>query len=497
MTPLLQVRGIRKSFGGVEVLQGINLDAAEGRVLALLGENGAGKSTLVKIISGDYQPSAGQLIWDGTTYDQLTPITAQALGIRMIYQEINDAPTLSVAENIFLGRLPRTAGFVRWREVRARAREILEDLEVDIDPAAPMSSLRIGERQVVEIARALTGEARLLILDEPTAALSNEEVQRLFHFVRRLRDRGTALIYITHRLDELRQVADEVAVLRDGNLVLQGEVADLTRSQMVEAMVGAPIAEVGRPEIAEVAEATPPALRLRGASSGKYFTDVDLTVRPGEVVALYGKVGSGIAEVAEAVFGTRKLTSGEIELPDGPGPRSPSEAVRRGIGLLPADRKREGAFLALSTAQNLVAPTWGAKGHGRFIAKRGEEATAFGTWRDALRIRVGAAGANQPLLTLSGGNQQKVLLARWLHAGSHLLLLVEPTRGVDVGARQEIYATVRRLAAQGLAVLVATSDYEEVVQLADRAIVMAAGRVSRELAPENVNTNALTDAAAG
>ena len=264
--PLLRVDELRKSFGGVEVLHGVSMSATGGRVLALLGENGAGKSTLVKIISGDYQADSGSISVGGETHDQLSPIAARSLGVRMIYQELNDAAPLTVAENILLGRLPRKAGFVRWKEVRARAEAILDELGVDIEPAARMSSLRLGERQVVEIARALIDEARVLILDEPTAALSNDETSRLFEFIKRLRARGTAMIYITHRLDEVRQIADDVVVLRDGNVVLEAKVGDRSRAELVEAMVGASVDDVGRPDHPTEPIAEAPRLVLRAAT---------------------------------------------------------------------------------------------------------------------------------------------------------------------------------------------------------------------------------------
>ena len=499
----LSARGIRKSFGGNEVLHGVDLDAVEGRVVALLGENGAGKSTLVKIISGDYQPDAGSLHFGDDVHDRLTPIAARALGVRMIYQELNDAPTLTVAENISLGRVPRRAGIVRWGEMRARAQTVLDDLQVDIDPRAPMATLSVGERQIIEIARALTDDAKLLILDEPTAALSGDESERLFGFIDRMRARGTAMVYITHRLDEVRRVADDVLVLRDGDVVLRGSVADSSRADLVKAMVGAEIEDVRRParraDITTGSESA--ALSLRQVSSEGGFDAVSLDVHPGEVVALYGKLGSGIAEVTEAVFGLRKVSAGTMVLRVGGesiegAPSSPREAIGRGLGFLPADRKHEGAFLPLSSAQNLAAPTWPRLASAGTFVRRRSERTSFESWRSTLGIRT-AAGGDGPIALLSGGNQQKVLLARWLHAGSKVLLLLEPTRGVDVGARQEIYAAVRRLSGEGMAVLVATSDYEEVVQLADRAIVMAAGRVVRGLDPDEVTVNALTDAAGG
>lgn len=492
--PVLRVEGIRKSFGGIEVLHGIDLDVTGGRVVALLGENGAGKSTLVKIMSGDYQPDDGVVVVGGVVQRRLNPVSARSLGIRMIYQELNDAATLTVAENIMLGRLPRTAGFVRWREVWSRARAILGELEVDIDPRAPMSSLRVGERQIVEIARALLDDARVLILDEPTAALSDKEVRRLFDFIGRLREWGTAMIYITHRLDEVGEVADDVAVLRDGDVVLREPVGEQSRSELVRAMVGATVQDVVRPE---VREGGGPVLEITEASSGPSFRDVDLEVRAGEVVGLYGKVGSGIAEVAESTFGLRSLTAGSVRFEDRPGAATPRAAIRDGIGFLPPDRKREAAFLQLSSARNLTAPTWGREAAGGVWLSGTTEQTAFERWRETLSIRVSPSGAHRPLAMLSGGNQQKVMLARWLHARSRLLVLVEPTRGVDVGARHEIYTTLRELAETDVAVLVASSDHEEIVQVADRAVVMARGRVVAEFGGDEVTSHTLTDAAGG
>jgi ribose transport system ATP-binding protein len=495
--PLLRVRELRKSFGGVEVLHGVSVSATEGRVLALLGENGAGKSTLVKIISGDYRPDSGSISLGGETHDQLSPISARSLGVRMIYQELNDAAALTVAENVLLGRLPRKAGFVRWREVRATAQAVLDELGVDIEPDARMSSLHVGERQVVEIARALSDEARVLILDEPTAALSNDETIRLFEFINRLRARNTAMIYITHRLDEVRRIADDVVILRDGNLVLEAKAGDCSRAELVEAMVGASVDDVGRPDRPLPPSTKAPRLVLRAATSGRAFANVNLDVWPGEVVGLYGKVGSGIVEVAEAVFGLRPLTSGSVHVSHRPAPANPRQAVARGIGFLPADRQREGAFMPLSCARNLAAPTWRRQAVGRVWLNGRSEMEVFERWRTALSIRVAPGGANRPIVTLSGGNQQKVMLARWLQAKSELLVLVEPTRGVDVGARQEIYATVRALAQTGVAILVASSDYEEIVQLADRAAVMSRGELVRHLNYESITMRTLTDSAGG
>jgi ribose transport system ATP-binding protein len=493
---VLQARAIRKSFGGVEVLHGVDLDATGGSVLALLGENGAGKSTLVRILAGDHTPDSGEIVVDGETHAAFDPIAARAVGVRMIFQELSDAPALTVAENISLGRWPGRRGLIRWRSVRERAVRALDQLGVDIDPDAPVETLRIGERQAVEIARAISDNARCLVLDEPTAALSAQEVERLFEAVHRLRMRGTAIIYITHRLDEVVQIADRVQVLRDGDVVLERDVAGATRAELVTAMIGRAVGEVSRPEPPQVDPAAEPLLAFHGATSDGAFADVELAVRPGEVVALYGKLGSGTAEVAESVFGLRSLSGGEVLLKGEPHtPRAPHQAIATGVGFVPADRQREGTFMVRSVAENITVPSWGR------IARRGllnhaAEARAYMRWHDELSIR-SRNDPEQLISTLSGGNQQKVVLGRWLERESDVLVLVEPTRGVDVGARMEIYRVIRKLAREGMGVLVATSDNEEVVQLADRAAVMARGRIQGDLAGEEITTERLTALAGG
>ena len=496
MTFELNAREVRKSFGGVEVLHGVHLDATGGSVLALLGENGAGKSTLVKIIAGDYQPDSGEIVVDGESLTALTPATARARGIRMIFQEIADAPTLSVAENISMNRMPTRRGIVQWGVVRKRAARVLEQLGVDLDLDAQVGTLRIGERQIVEIARALSDEARCLVLDEPTAALSGQEVERLFGFVRRLREQGVAIVYITHRLDEVREISDRVTVLRDGNVVLEGVSKDLTRRDLVSAMVGRSVGDIGRPAPPELHDAGA-CLRYSDATHPGAFQHVSLEVAVGEVMCLYGKIGSGTSEVVEAAFGMRPLAEGSIEL-DGrriafSGPR---DAIEGGVGLLPADRQRESAFMVLSVAENLAAPSWPRLAAYRTFITSRVEAKAYRRWHEELSIR-SRNDPDQPLGTLSGGNQQKVLLGRWLERRSRVLLLIEPTRGVDVGARQEIYRSIRQLAASGVGVLVATSDYEEVVQLADRAAVMARGAVTAVLSGDEITTERLTEEAGG
>jgi len=497
MTFALTAQGIRKSFGGVEVLHGVDLEATGGSVLALLGENGAGKSTLVKIIAGDYTADTGDIVIDDVAYPSLTPIAARDLGVAIIFQEFQDAPTLTVAENISLGRLPNRFGVVDWRTVNRRARSILEELGVDIDPARRVSTLRVGERQIIEIARALSRKARLLILDEPAAALSHHEAETLFTFVRRLRGQGVAIIYITHRLDEVTAIADRVQVLRDGNVALLASVAETDRASMIEAMVGRHISEIARPVASTTIETGVPAIRWTGAASGDDFRDVSLEVRRGEIVAIYGKLGSGAAEVGETAYGLRPLTAGSLEIE---GKRvvisGPTAGVSAGVGFLPADRKAGGGFMVRPVMENVAVASWGRLARfGQFIARR-SEARAYRRWHDKLSIR-SRNDPRQTMGTLSGGNQQKVLLGRWLERNSKVLVLIEPTRGVDVGARQDIYRALRDLSSQGVAVLISTSDYEEAVQVADRVYVMAKGAIVADLTGDAVTTTRLLAASGG
>ena len=475
----------------------MDLDAVEGSILALLGENGAGKSTLVRILAGDYAPDDGEIVIGDKSYSHLSPISARAAGVRMIYQEFQDAGTLTVAENISLGRLPARRGFVRWSDVRRRAVSVLDQMGVDLSPDTLVGTLRVGERQIVEIARALSDEARVLILDEPTAALSHQEVERLFVFLRRLRDQGTAVVYITHRLDEVHEISDRVLVLRDGSVATAGATADFDRRTLVEAMIGRSAAAVSRPEERPQAADGEPVLELQKATMAGAFGDVDLEVHAGEIVALYGKLGSGSAEVAEAVFGLHKLTGGEATVHGAVvDARGAATSIARGIGLVPADRKQEGILAVRPVAENVAAPSWRRLARLGFLISRKTEARSYRRWHDELSVR-SRNDPMQPIGTLSGGNQQKVVLARWLERGSPLLVMIEPTRGVDVGARSELYRSMRDLAAQGVAMLISTSDYEEVVQVADRAAVMARGRVVANLRGNQITTDRLLTEAGG
>ena len=467
----LVLRGLSKFYGTVQVLHGVDLDIHEGEVVALLGENGAGKSTLSSIISGLTRPDEGSMTWEGMPYAPSSPGDAIAHGLGLIHQEMRLLPDLSIAENVFVGRMPMENGKVDRAFMNEHAGEHLRALGLHVSPTRPVRGLSVAAQQQVEIAKALTLGARLLILDEPTAALGLAETQQLFAQVRRLKAKGVSFIYVSHRLEEIAQIADRVVVLRDGHLVATHENAQVPVSTLLRDMVGRSIDRIF-PEMQAPSEAEVIRVEALSSASGA-FRDVSFSVRGGEVFGIAGIVGAGRTELVRAIAGADPVASGGVVL-DGTMLRlgRPGEAIRHGIVLVPEDRKGQGVILDHSIADNL------AIGNADHLSKGGwlmpDRVKAFAA---ALVQRLGVKGRpEQTLRSLSGGNQQKVVIARWVARNPRVFILDEPTRGIDMGARAAIYDVIAALAAGGMAVIVVSSDLEEVLGLAHRVMVLARGR---------------------
>ena len=482
---LLRVEGVRKAFPGVVALDDVDFDLRRGEVHALLGENGAGKSTLIKVLSGAHRPDRGRILVEGSETLIRDAQDAERLGIATIYQEFNLVPDITVAENIFLGRQPRRFGFIDHRRMEAEASALLERVGVDVSPRAKVRGLGIARLQMVEIAKALSLNAEVLIMDEPTAVLTTEEVERLFAIARRLRADGAGIVFITHHLEEIAALADRVTVLRDGRSVAHVG-ADTPEDELVRLMVGRSIDEQYPRERPEAGE---PLLRVRGLTRDGHFEDIDLDVRAGEVVGLAGLVGAGRTEVARSVFGADPYDSGTVEVLDRPLPGGDvNAAMTAGLGLVPEDRKGQGLVLDASVEDNLGLVTLGPTSKGGFVDLVGQRASAE---RIAGDLGVRMSSISQHVRTLSGGNQQKVVIGKWLLADSRVLILDEPTRGVDAGAKVEIYRLVNELTASGHAVLMISSDLPEVLGMSDRILVMAQGRITGELSAEDATQDAV------
>ncbi|MEU4225024.1 sugar ABC transporter ATP-binding protein [Nonomuraea sp. NPDC026600] len=472
---LLRAEGLRKRFPGVLALDGVDLTVRSGEVHVLLGENGAGKSTLIKMLSGAYHPDEGRVLLDGHPVQIRTAGDAQRLGIATIYQEFNLVPELSVAENLSLGRPPRRFGFVNTKRMHERAVELLARVGVDVDPRTPVSRLGIARRQMVEIAKALALQARVLIMDEPTAVLTTGEVEKLFSIVRRLREEGVAIVFITHHLEEIAAIGDRVTVLRDGRSVAEVP-ADTPQDELVRLMVGRPIDQRFPRERGQAGE---PLLKVTGLGRKGVFEDVSFEVRAGEVVGLAGLVGAGRTEVARAIFGADRYDTGEVTVRgQRPAPGDVHAAMEAGLGLVPEDRKGQGLVLGADIAENLGLVTLREATHAGFVDRKGQLRAAAEV-AEQLGIRM--TGLGQEVRTLSGGNQQKVVIGKWLEADAGVLILDEPTRGIDVGAKVEIYQLINELTASGRAVLMISSDLPEVLGMSDRILVMARGRLVGEL----------------
>nr|WP_189176887.1 sugar ABC transporter ATP-binding protein [Streptomyces lasiicapitis] len=488
---LLRVEGIRKAFPGVVALDGVDFDLRGGEVHVLLGENGAGKSTLIKMFSGANQPDAGRILVGGEEVRIHGAQDAERLGIATIYQEFNLVPDLTVAENIFLGRQPRRFGLIDRKKMEADAAELLTRVGVDVSPRARCRELGIARLQMVEIAKALSLHARVLVMDEPTAVLTSEEVEKLFTIVRGLRADGVGVVFITHHLEEIAALGDRVSVLRDGSSV--GQVpASTPEDELVRLMVGRSIEQQyprERTEKGQQADGDAPLLRVRGLTRGGVFHDVGFEVHAGEVVGVAGLVGAGRTEVARAVFGADPYDAGTVEVAGRALPRHDVyAAMTAGVGLVPEDRKGQGLVLDASVEENLGLVTLRAATRAGLVDRGAQRAAAE---RIAGQLGVRMAGLHQHVRTLSGGNQQKVVIGKWLLAKAKVLILDEPTRGIDVGAKVEIYQLINELTAAGHAVLMISSDLPEVLGMSDRVLVMAQGRLAGELAADEATQDAV------
>jgi len=474
--PLLAMRGIDKRFPGVHALRGVDLTLSRGEVLALLGENGAGKSTLIKILAGAHHPDEGSIAMDGVEVRLRTPHQAQQAGIAVIHQELNLIPGLTATENIFLGQESGRGGFLSQRSERRAAAELLERLGLSVALNIPCRLLTVAQQQIVEIAKAMLHDAKIIVMDEPTASLTPVETQQLFRLITELKARGLGVIYISHRLEEIFQIADRISVLRDGANVGERPRAEINRGGLIEMMVGRKLTEEFPPRQVQLGEVR---LEAKGLTRGRAVRDVSLSVRRGEVLALTGLVGAGRTETARLIFGADKRSAGHIYL-DGKQlqVRGPRDAIAQGIALLPEDRKGQGLVLMHGLRDNFGLPNMSWLSRLGFVLG-GLEKKRFGEYVERLRIRT--PSQTQAARNLSGGNQQKVVLAKWLARNCEVLIFDEPTRGIDVGARFEIYQIINQLAAEGKAIIMISSDLPEVLGMADRILVMHEGHVTGEI----------------
>ena len=490
--PILKIDSITKQFPGVKALDGISFEIHEGEVLALLGENGAGKSTLIKIIAGVQPATSGTMIFQGREVHFKSPTEAKEAGISIVYQELANVPLLSVAENLFINEYGKKSRILSCKKMNEQARRIVQEAGMHIDVTRPMGECNVAEKQQIEIARALYENAKLLILDEPTSALNREEIAHLLETIRQLKSRGIAVILITHKMDEIFPVADSVVVLRDGVSVAQKRIEETSENELITLMVGREIRNMypdkGDPSSAEIILK---AEHLKNA----YIRDVSFELRRGEVMGIYGLMGSGHQELGQTLFGIIPDTEGSLYIDGQPVDfSSPKKCVQAGLSYLPAERKSEGLVQIQTVAVNLMAASYERTGSPKLIS-RDQEQKAARRWMKELAIK-----ANSPdtvVETLSGGNQQKVIIAKWLEIGPKIIILNEPTRGIDVGSKTEIYKLIRQMCREGVSVIMITSEMPELIGMADRAIVLHEGQLQETLSADELTENRIMTAAIG
>lgn len=490
--PLLEVRGLTKQFAGVQALKGVDLQVLPGEVHCVMGQNGAGKSTLIKTLSGVHQPDGGVIRWEGKDITLPAPTAALDLGIATMYQELDVVDGLSIAENIFLGHERATGGFLQVKKTNTLARALLKRLgHGSLSPSTEVGTLSAANKQIVSMARALSRDTKLIIMDEPSAILDSGEVANLFRVVRELTAQGIAVVYISHRLEEIRQIGDRISVIKDGRSTANGlSVTDTPKAELIRLMTGRDVANEFPPR-QPVAPDAPVLLEVDNLELAGHFSGVSFTVRAGEILGFAGLVGSKRSEILETIYGARKASSGTVAVKgEVLRPGSVPSAVNAGIGLSPEERKSQGLILDEPLFKNVTLSTFERFARAGFLDEAAE--------RDAARQQIAAlelrpADPDRPARTLSGGNQQKILLARWLVHGTPVLLLDEPTRGVDVGARSEIYALIRKLAAAGTAIIVVSSEIEEVLGLADKVLVIDDGKVLTQTRASDIDEHGVLD----
>jgi len=489
--PLMAARGITKSFASIEVLRDVDLDLRRGEIHALLGENGAGKSTFAKILAGVHRPTRGTLTLNGAQVEVLNPIVAQRLGITLIHQEPICFPDLTVAENLVLGQKGGSPlARVPWAEMTRNARQLMDLLGVKIDVSKTMRGLSIADQQMVEIARALASDSRLIIMDEPTAPLTPKEVETLFAIARRLRDEGRTIVFISHRLEEVRILCNRVTIFRDGNKVATEDIQSFTDADIIRQMIGRPLREYMKKHGTTIGEV---ALKVEGLTLPGVFFDISLEVRKGEIVGLGGLVGAGRTDVARAIFGVSPAASGKISINGKPVQISdPSQAIALGLAFVPEDRAAAGIFRTLPVEENITAAVPGKIAPSGVIRRSLERVLAEDSVR---KLRIRLASFRQPIGELSGGNQQKTILARWLLTEPRVLILDEPTRGIDIGVKAEFYDMIGELAASGRAILLISSELPELLALCDRVLVMSEGRITANIPRERATQESIMNAA--
>ena len=490
--PRAELRGISKRFAATQALDNVSLDLVPGEIHALVGENGAGKSTLVKILAGVHQPDSGTITLDGVVTQIQGPAQARALGIAVVHQEPRLFPDLTVAENVFLGHAPAgRLGSIDWGGMRRAARALFDELDVQFDVGAPVRGLSMADQQLIEIAKSLSLEARVLILDEPTASLSAHEVARLFTIVRRLRDRGVSILFVSHRLDEVFALCDRATVFRDGRHVITTATSELTTADLVRHMVGRTVSLFPK-ETTPVGDVL---LQVKGLTRAGVFSDVSFDVRAGEIVGFAGLVGAGRTEVARVLFGIDQRDAGEVLLRGEPVDfASPSAAMHAGVAYLPEDRHQEGLVLDFTIAQNVTLPIL-PRLFPRLLIRPSAERDVAREYTEQFNVRM--TGVDQLVAALSGGNQQKVVLAKWLASKPTILILDEPTRGIDIGAKVEVHRIISELAASGLGIILISSDLPEVLAMSDRIVVLHEGRMTAEIPRSQATPERVMFAATG